>query len=160
METDFAATTSATTSATLSEMVHPHVSAAFTNSGNSLEDYVSAFNVYGIMAAVFAPTLPFLWRYWLRQTSDLNTAGYKLAAYSHLVTWTPFLFTWVMHLIFKANFTLSWCNWAMKVTFAGPWFFQIYAIYVMALTGLTKLNAAQWAGFFTFLVYNGGQMFL
>ena len=125
-----------------------------------MNDYTTAFHIYGILSAIYAPTIPLLWRYWLRQSSDLNTAGYKLAAYSHLFTWTPFLFTYAMHLLFQANFSLSWCNWALQVSLPGPWLFQVYAIYVMAYTGLRKLSTTQWLGFFTYLVWNVGQMVL
>ena len=85
--------------------------------------------------------IPSFWRFFLIDTSTLNTAGYKVAAYINLFTWSPYAGAILLFWMSGSNdFFVDMLVSTMKFSIAGPWFLNFFAIYVIFATGLTTLN--------------------
>ena len=131
---------------------------SFAATAPTVDDFKADFNTYGVLSVVFTTSFPLLWKYILSDSATYNTTGYKIAAYSHLFTWSPLALTYTFFSIFGTGYSLDWVDSAMRFSVAGPWLIQIFAIYVLFATGIENTSAPEFVGVFTFIAYNIAQM--
>ena len=123
-------------------------------------DPTTAVHYYGILSLVMATAMPLLFNFWFKSTSDLNTAGYKVGSYFNMIFAGPYVVSYVFFLLTGASRIMAgWLDTTMRISIAGPWFFNFYAIFVIFMTGLSKSTVLQWIMLVFYLGYSAAQMY-
>ena len=101
--------------------------------------------------------MPLLWKYFLEGSTNFNTAGYKVAAYTNLITWTPYASVFLLYwLSGRAPVVAAWLEGSLTFSLLGPWLLNIYAIYAIFTTGLGSFT--KFLGMLVFVTWNLVQM--
>ena len=134
---------------------HQHVVVMQSNPGESNAiNPATAVNIYGVLSIVFASAFPLLWNNSMKSSTNFATTGYKVAAYLNLVSWSPFALVALFYWVTRADFLAAWIDTAMRFSVAGPWFFNIYVLYVIGRTGLVNNSTTQFLAFVGYLAYS------
>ena len=116
---------------------------------------VSAVNWYGIWSVIFATTTPLVYKLVIENLSDFNATGYKVGAYTNLVSWGPYAFVYFFYwLTGGAEIVLGLLDQVLRFGILGPWFFNIYAMFVIGKTGFVDATAMKIGGFAVYFVYS------
>ena len=99
-------------------------------------DPLTAVHNFGFLSVGMVSVLPLLWVFLLKDNSF--GTGFKVASYVNLVFSTPYTLVYFIFLLLgQSRLFGSWLDTTMRFSVAGPWFFNFYAIYVMAYMGIT-----------------------
>ena len=105
--------------------------------------------------------MPLLWKFVFEGSTNFNTTGYKVAAYTNLFSWSPYaLFVVVYWATSRAAILHQFLESSLTLSILGPWLFNFYSIYAIGKTGLTNSSSAQILGLVGYIIYSGLMMLI
>mmetsp|Transcript_36899 Transcript_36899/g.48492 ORF Transcript_36899/g.48492 Transcript_36899/m.48492 type:complete len:150 (-) Transcript_36899:335-784(-) len=123
-------------------------------------DPLTAVHNFGYLSITMASLMPLVWRFVMR---DTFSTGFKVGAYVNMIFSTPYGFVYMLFLMLgEKRFLASWLDSTMRWSVAGPWFFNLFAIYVIVFISATDNSASSWnyPGLVGYLFYSAATMYL
>ena len=91
----------------------------------------SATTIYGIYATVIGIFVPLWFNIMMRGHSIWGKIGWKFSAYSHLYTWCPVAFVWLITLGLKSSTALYFWSGITRFSVFGPFVFYPIATFYL-----------------------------